>query len=99
MMTGIDPGIAMAIADVERRIERERQLKEAHMDPEERLELIGLLAEDRGWDAVVAVGRALLNRHYHATVFDGSSGDAGPEYVVALRNAIARIDGQGGAAK
>lgn len=98
MMTGIDPVIAMARADVERRIERERQLR-AHMDPDERLELIGLLAEDRGWDAVMAVGRALLNRHYPATVFDGSSGDAGPEYVVALRNAIARIDGQGGAAK
>ncbi len=64
------------------------------MDPEERLELIALLAEDKAWDAVVAVGRALLEHYYPATVFTGSSGDAGPEYVVALRNALARIDGQ-----
>lgn len=62
------------------------------MDPEDRLELIALLAKDKAWDAVVAVGRALLERHYPATVFDGSSGDAGPEYVVALRNALNRID-------
>jgi hypothetical protein len=30
------------------------------MDPEERLELIAALAQDRAWDAVVLVGRALL---------------------------------------
>jgi hypothetical protein len=62
------------------------------MGPEERLELIGLLAEDRAWDAVLAIGRALLNEYYPGKIFDGSSGDSGPEYVVALRNAIARID-------
>ncbi len=64
------------------------------MDPEERLELIALVAADRGWDAVMAIGRALLDRYYPADIFDGSSGDSGPEYIVALRNAINRIDGQ-----
>lgn len=62
------------------------------MDPERRLELIALLAQDKAWDAVVLVGRTLLDEYYPATIFTGSSGDSGPEYVVALRNALARID-------
>ena len=62
------------------------------MDPEDRLELIALLARDETWNAVVKVGRALLDCHYPATVFDASSGDAGPAYVVALREALRRID-------
>ena len=61
------------------------------MDHEERLELIAALAQDRAWDAVVMVGRALLDHHYPADIFTGVSGDAGPEYVVALRKALARI--------
>ncbi len=64
------------------------------MDPEERLELIALLAEDKAWDAVVAVGRALLDAYYPADVFTGTSGDSGPQYVVALREAINRLDEQ-----
>jgi hypothetical protein len=62
------------------------------MDPEQRLELIALLAKDRTWDAVVVVGRALLDHYYPADIFDGSSGDAGPAYVVALREALGRLD-------
>lgn len=62
------------------------------MDPEKRLELIAFLAEDQAWDAVVAIGRALLEDYYPDSIFDGSSGDSGPEYVVALRNALTRID-------
>ena len=62
------------------------------MDPEGRLELIALLASDKGWDAVVAIGRALLNQYYPADIFNGSSGDPGSEYVVALRKALERID-------
>lgn len=64
------------------------------MDPEERLELIAMLASDRGWDAVVTVGRSLLDHYYPADIFDGSSGDSGPQYVVALREALRRIDEQ-----
>lgn len=62
------------------------------MDAEDRLALIALLAEDRAWKAVVMVGRALLDHYYPADIFTGVSGDPGPEYVVALRNALARID-------
>ena len=32
------------------------------MDPEDRLELIALLAKDETWDAVVKIGRTLLER-------------------------------------
>jgi len=62
------------------------------MDPERRLELIGLLAEDHAWDAVVLIGRALLDAYYPECIFTGVSGDPGPEYIVALREALARID-------
>lgn len=61
------------------------------MDPERRLELIVLLAQDQAWDAVVLIGRELLDRYYPANIFTGTSGDSGPEYVVALRNALARV--------
>jgi len=63
------------------------------MDAEQRLELIRLLAEDKAWRSVVLVGRALLDACYPADIFDGSSGDSGPEYVVALRRALERIKG------
>jgi hypothetical protein len=33
------------------------------MDPEQRLELIALLAKDEAWNAVVLIGRAVLD-HY-----------------------------------
>jgi hypothetical protein len=61
------------------------------MDSEDRLQLIALLAQDKAWGAVIVVGQALLDAYYPANVFDGSSGDAGPEYVVALRRALERI--------
>lgn len=61
------------------------------MDPERRLELIALLAQDQAWDAVVLIGRELLDTYYPADVFDGSSGDPGPVYVAALRNALNRL--------
>lgn len=62
------------------------------MDPEDRLELIAMLARDEAWDAVVKIGRALLDHYYPTDIFTGVSGDSGPQYVVALREALARID-------
>jgi hypothetical protein len=61
------------------------------VDPERRLELIALLARDKSWEAVVLIGRELLDEHYPADVFTGVSGDPGPEYIVALRKALAKI--------
>jgi hypothetical protein len=61
------------------------------MDPEARLHLIALLAQDQAWDAVVEVGRVLLDAYYPADVFTGASGDVGPQYIVALRTALERI--------
>ena len=60
------------------------------MDPERRLELIAMLAQDRAWDAVILIGTELLDVYYPAKVFTGESGDSGPLYVVALRNALKR---------
>lgn len=62
------------------------------MDPEERLELIALLAHDRAWAAIVKIGRALLDHYYPSHIFTGESGDSGPQYVVALREALRRIE-------
>jgi hypothetical protein len=61
------------------------------MDPERRLELVALLAQDKAWDVVVLIGEELLDHYYPAEVFTGRSGDSGPAYVVALRTALARI--------
>ena len=62
------------------------------MSPEDRLELIALLAQDEAWEGVVKIGRALLDHYYPPDIFTGISGDSGPQYIVALREALARID-------
>lgn len=59
------------------------------MDDDEVLKLISLLAEKRSWDAVVFIGSALLDTYYPEAVVTGESGDPGPEYVIALRRALA----------
>ena len=61
------------------------------MDPEDRLELIAMLAKDEAWDAVVKIGTALLDHYYPQDVFTGVSGDTGPAYVVALRRALKNL--------
>jgi len=62
------------------------------MDAKQRLELIRLLAAGEAWESGILVGRAILDFYYPANIFDGSSGDSGPEYVVALRRALERIE-------
>lgn len=44
------------------------------------------------FDTLLWVGRRLLAEHYPADIFTGASGDPGPEYVVALRAALARCE-------
>jgi hypothetical protein len=61
------------------------------MDPEERLELIALLARDEAWGAVVKIGEAILRQYYPEDIFTGGSGDTGPAYIVALRNALRAV--------
>ena len=53
-----------------------------------------LAGEPGKWsfDTLLWVGRRLLTEHYPADIFNGSSGDSGPEYVVALRKALDRCD-------
>ena len=60
------------------------------MNPERRLELIAMLAKDEAWPAVILIGTELLDAYYPAHLFTGESGDSGPLYVVALRNALKR---------
>jgi hypothetical protein len=62
------------------------------MSPEARLELIALLARDEAWKAIVHIGRTLLDEYYPAHIFNGSSGDGGPNCIVALREALALFD-------
>jgi hypothetical protein len=61
------------------------------MDPEDRLELIALLARDEAWNAVIKIGEALLDAYYPADVFTGVSGESGPVYIAALRNALKNV--------
>jgi hypothetical protein len=61
------------------------------MDVEDRLELIKLIVDDHPWQAVIIVGRVLLDHYYPANIFTGSSGDPGPAYVVAMRQLLAQF--------
>ena len=61
------------------------------MDHERRLELIALLARQHDWDAIVLIGRELLEAYWPGDIFTGTSGDAGPQYTVALRAALNRL--------
>lgn len=53
-----------------------------------------LQAEPEKWsfDVLVLMSRAILAKYYPASVFDGSSGDGGPQLIVALRSALSRLE-------
>jgi len=61
------------------------------VDAERRLELIALLAKDEAWNAIILIGQELLDSYYPAKIFTGTSRDSGPQYVVALRDALNRV--------
>jgi len=44
------------------------------------------------FDTLLFIGRKMLAEVYPPDIFTGESGDSGPEFIVALRRAIARID-------
>jgi hypothetical protein len=44
------------------------------------------------FDALLYIGRRMLAEIYPERIFNGVSTDSGPQYVVALREAIRRID-------
>jgi hypothetical protein len=54
---------------------------------------------NQAWEKVLALGKRILERYYPANIFNGSSGDSGPDYIVALRNALGRIDAEEAALK
>jgi hypothetical protein len=43
-------------------------------------------------EAIVKVGHSILDHYYPEGVFTGTSGDSGPQYIVALREALRRIE-------
>jgi hypothetical protein len=65
---------------------------------EERDTALAALREDRakwGWSVVLYVGRRVLDEVYPADIFTGASGDSGPRYIAALRDALAAIEKKG----
>ncbi len=50
------------------------------------------LVDQWAWEKVVRIGKRILDIAYPEDMFDGSSGDPGPLYVVALRDALVAID-------
>jgi len=65
------------------------------MTPEDRLELIALLARNDAWDALVKIGETLLDLYYPEDIFTGASGNPGPVYIVALRDALKNVKHEG----
>jgi hypothetical protein len=92
------------IGALEREVERLRELKtpasrellnitkgcldNAEAEIERLLAALRDEPEKWSWDVLVMVGRRLLDEVYPADIFTGVSGDTGPQYVVALRNAF-----------
>lgn len=51
------------------------------------------------FDALVYIGERLLAEVYPERIFTGESGDSGPQYVVALRDALRRVVVEDGGAR
>lgn len=45
-----------------------------------------------GFDHLVAMAKRILDLKYPADIFDGSSGDLGPDFVVRLRATIEELE-------
>jgi len=72
------PDVTALLAEVDRLRNENERLAEA-------------LREDRekwSFETALFVGALLLKKVYPASVFTGASGDIGPQYVAALRNAL-----------
>jgi hypothetical protein len=48
--------------------------------------------EKWGWKCIMSIGQRILDEVYPADIFTGESGDLGPRYIVALREAIKAIN-------
>ena len=65
------------------------QLAQAQQERDEALDKLDAW-ESKAFDRILDLGRALLDKYYPASVFTGVSGDLGPTYVAALRDALKR---------
>ncbi len=55
-------------------------------------EVFELLSESCGFNFLLYVGKKILDKHYPEDIFTGESGDLGPVYIVALREALNQIE-------
>jgi hypothetical protein len=68
-----------------------RTLREAYDLLEEQTEHYGVV-DKWSWQKLVRIGRRILDEVYPEHLFTGASGDTGPLYIVALRDALAVLD-------
>ena len=67
-------------------------IEELHREIDKLRDVVGEHPSKWSFGTLLWVGRRLLAEHYPASVFTGSSGDPGPDYVVALRAALVRCE-------
>ncbi len=56
-------------------------------------EMFEMLLDNCGFDTLMYIGKKILARHYPKDIFTGGSGDSGPAYLVALREALKQVTG------
>ncbi len=55
-------------------------------------EVFEILIDSCGFDFLLYIGKKILDKHYPEDIFTGVSGDPGPVYIVALREALNQIE-------
>ncbi len=55
-------------------------------------EVFEILMDNCGFNFLLYVGKKILDKHYPEDIFTGESGDLGPKYIVALREALTQIE-------
>ncbi len=55
-------------------------------------EVFEILTDSCGFDFLLYLGKKILDKNYPTDVFTGESGEAGPNFIVALREALRRCN-------
>lgn len=78
------------IAELEAELKREKTALENWINDALKLEAENQRLRDPDWQTYIELTKQWLT-HYPADIVDGSSGDPGPLFVVAVRNALAAL--------
>ncbi len=54
-------------------------------------EMFEMLIDSCGFDTLIYLGKKMLDRHYPESIFTGTGKGSGPEYIVALREALEKV--------